>query len=336
MKTDKEKKSNYVGKYSPSRLDKRLYVYLICLFFSILFWFLTTLNRDYISDVTYNASFVNLPVGKILVKDLPSKIKIRVEASGFTMLGVRYDAKKDTLFIDASSVLKYLNNDDGLEVYYLLLNNQLAAMGEQLGSSIKVKRIVPDTVTFLFDKKDEKIVPVKLNLKYSFARQHQQNGDIKIIPSKIIIRGPKSVLKDITYLETELYKLSDLTENTSAVIPLKQRESKGKLEVGIGSVVAQIKVEKYTETEIDLPITVLNIPFGYKVNTFPKTIKLKLKVPLSKYEQLSPELFSIVGDMKQLTNFSSNRLKLSIDKYPNFVNGLSLESPYVEFIIRKI
>jgi hypothetical protein len=42
------------------------------------------------------------------------------------------------------------------EIYYLLLNNQLALMGEQLGGSMKVEKIFPDTVTFVFDQKSQK------------------------------------------------------------------------------------------------------------------------------------------------------------------------------------
>ena len=42
---------------------------------------------------------------------------------------------------------------------------------EKVGS-MKVEKIFPDTVTFVFDQKSQKIVPVKLNLTYSFAKQY--------------------------------------------------------------------------------------------------------------------------------------------------------------------
>ncbi len=335
MKQNKEKDQNFLRRLSASRLDKRLYVYLVCLLFSILFWILTAFSREYITDVTYNAVFVNLPNGKALVKDLPDKIKIRVTSNGFSLLGIRYDAKFDTLFIDASSLRKYMGNNDGIDVYYLLLNNQLSSMAEQLGTSLKVNRIMPDTVTFLFDKTEQKIVPVKLNLQYSFARQHQQSGKVKVIPSQVVLNGPRTLLKEIEFLETEVYKLTDIKGNTKVVVPLKALK-KGSIEFGLKSVVAEIKAEKYTESEIELPVQVINVPFGYFVKTFPKSIKIKFKVPLSRYEMVTAKLFKLVADMKQTTFGGSNRLKVTLTQQPDYISNVSLESQYVEFIYRKL
>lgn len=337
MKTFSEKKNRFLTKFSPKRLDKRLYVFLICLAFSSLFWLLTVLSKEYTSQVVFNACFINLPADKILIKDLPTSVRVRVKATGFTLLNVQYSAQNDTLFIDASNVRKYLSNNENSsnEVYFLLLNNQLNLMADQLGGRIVVERIMPDTVTFLFDQKTQKIVPVKLNLNYTFAKQYQQGGKIKIIPSNIVVKGPKSLLDKIDYLETEIQEIAGIEATKKHVIPLKEN-TETSIDYGISSVIAEIPAEKYTEAEIELPIKVENIPFGYVVKTFPSKVKVKYHVSLQNYESIKPDQFRLVANMNNVDDIIKNRIKIELVEFPPSVSNTRIETPQVEFIIRKL
>jgi len=334
-KTILEKSNSLFTKFSPKRLDKRMSVFMICLLFSSLFWLLTVFRKEYNTDISFNACFLNLPADKILIKDLPSKITIKIKASGFALLGVQYSAKNDTLFIDASNVKKYLNDKSTNEIYYLLLNNQLSLMAEQLGGSMKVEKIFPDTVTFVFDQKSQKIVPVKLNLTYSFAKQYQLNGKVKVIPSNIMIKGPKSVLDHIHYLETKSEKISNIESTKRHIIPLNIQQNKG-VDYGIHSIVAEIPVEKYTEAEIMLPIHIKNVPFGYVVKTFPSQVKIKYNVSLDNYDLVKPEQFAVEANIAEINDISNNRIKLRLVKQPSIISKAKMIEPQVEFIMRKL
>ncbi len=334
-RTIQEKSDSLLTKFSPKRLDKRLSVFIICLLFSTLFWLLTVFSKEYTTDISYNACFLNLPVDKILIKDLPSKIKIKIKASGFALLGVQYSAKYDTLFIDASNVKKYLSDKTANEIYYLLLNNQLSLMAEQLGGSMKVEKIFPDTVTFVFDQKSQKIVPVKLNLTYSFAKQYQLNGKVKVIPSNIIIKGPKSVLDQIDFLETKQHNINDIGSTKRHLIPLESNNNQG-VDFGIKAVVAEIPVEKYTEAEIMLPINIKNVPFGFVVKTFPSQVKIKYNVSLDNYDLVKPEQFKVEANLAEINDISNNRIKVRLVKQPGIISKAKIIDPQVEFIMRKL
>jgi hypothetical protein len=334
-RTIQEKSDSLLTKFSPKRLDKRLSVFMICLLFSSLFWLLTVFSKEYTTNITFNACFLNLPADKILIKDLPSKIDIKIKAAGFALLGVQYSAKNDTLFIDASNVKKYLSDKSASEVYYLLLNNQLSLMAEQLGGSMKVEKIFPDTVTFVFDQKSQKIVPVKLNLTYSFAKQYQLNGKVKVIPSNIIIKGPKSVLDEIDFLETKQHNIKDIGSTKRHLIPLKSKSNQG-VDFGIKAVVAEIPVEKYTEAEIMLPINIKNVPFGFVVKTFPSQVKIKYNVSLDNYDVVKPEQFIVEVNLSEINDISNNRIKVRLVKQPTIISKAKIIDPQVEFIMRKL
>lgn len=336
MKKDiQEKRNSLLSKFSPKRLDKRLYVFIICLLFSTLFWLLTVFSKEYTTDISFNACFLNLPADKILIKDLPSKIAVKVKASGFSLLGVQYSAKNDTLFIDASNVKKHLSDNTTNEIYYLLLNNQLSLMAEQLGGRMKVEKIFPDTVTFVFDQKSQKIVPIKLNLSYSFAKQYQQNGKVKVIPSNIIIKGPKSVLDEINFLETEAKNINGIESTKRHIIPL-QKNANQSVDYGIKSVVAEIPAEKFTEAELMLPITIKNVPFGYVVKTFPAQVKVKYNVSLQNYDLVKPEQFVVEANLAATNDINNNRIKVRLVKQPAQISKLKIINPHVEFIMRKL
>ncbi len=334
-KTNSSQSNSLLSKFSPKRLDKRLSVFMICLLFSSMFWLLTVFSKEYTAEVSFNACFLNLPSDKILIKDLPSKVAVKIKASGFSLLGVQYSAKLDTLFIDASNVKKYLNDNNTNEIYYLLLNNQLSLMAEQLGGSMKVEKIYPDTVTFVFDQKAQKIVPVKLNLTYSFAKQYQLNGAVKIIPSRILIKGPKTLLNEIDFLETEAHQIAQIEATKKHIIPLKVSNNQS-VDYGIASIVAEIPTEKYTEAEVVLPVQVKNVPFGYVVKTFPSQVKVKYNVSLQHYDLVKPEQFLIEANINEKIGISNNRIKLNLVKIPAIVSKAKIINPQVEFIMRKL
>lgn len=334
-KTIREKSTIIRTRFSPKRLDKRLSVFIVCLLFACLFWLLTVFSKEYTTDISFNATFINLPANKILIQDLPTKVAVKIKASGFSLLGVQYSAKNDTLFIDASNVRKHLNDNNTNEIYYLLLNNQLSLMAEQLGGSMKVEKIYPDTVTFVFDQKSQKIVPVKLNLTYSFAKQYQLKGKIKVVPANILIKGPKSVLNDISFIETMPHQISSIETTKRHIVPLQKNTTQG-VDYGIKAVVAEIPAEKYTEVEAMLPITVKNAPFGYVVKTFPAKVKVKYNVSLDNYDLVKPEQFVVEANLSATNDISNNRIKVRLVKQPGIISKAKIINPQVEFIMRKL
>jgi hypothetical protein len=331
------KKSKVLVRFSPKRLDKRLYVFLICLLFSSLFWLLTVFSKEYTTDIAFNACFLNLPANKILVEKLPTSIAVRIKASGFALLGVQYSARRDTLFIDASNVKKQLNSNKNnqSEIYYLLLNNQLNSMADQLGGSMEIERITPDTVTFVFDQKSQKIVPVKLNLTYNFAKQYQLKGKVKIVPANIIVKGPRSLLDQINFIETHPKSINNISSTRQHILPIKNNQLQS-IDYGLHAVVAEIPAEKYTEAEMVLPVRVKNMPAGYVVKTFPSEIKVTYNVSLDNYELIKPDMFMIEADFAANDEINNNRIKVKLRRYPEQVSKVKIINPQVEFILRKI
>jgi hypothetical protein len=316
------------------KLNSSLGIFFVCLLLSVLLWLLTVFGKPYNTTISFATRFFNLPTNKTLVNRLPRQVNVRVKGTGFSLMAAFYNAKYDTLLIDGQNIRK-LYDQQSNEGYFLVLNNQLINIASQLGDKIEVYRIDPDTVKFMFDQKTGKIVPVKVNISYHFAKQYQQSGPIKIYPSKILIKGPGLLLEDIDIIETKNIVLTGIDKTTKTLVPLKIPAQNGNIEYPTKWAVIEIPAEKFTEAEISLPVKVVNGPPGFKVKTFPSEITVKYNVALSNYGQVNQSMFEVVVDFKAIENANASKLTVKLVKLPGMVSNARLVNKKVEFILHR-
>jgi hypothetical protein len=149
------------------------------------------------------------------------------------------------------------------------------------------------------------------------------------------VKGPKSLLDQINFLETNPKNITNISSTKQHILPLKNEQLKS-VDYGLHAVVAEIPAEKYTEAEIVLPVRVKNMPFGYVVKTFPSEIKVTYNVSLANYELVKPEMFLIEADFAATDEITNNRIKVKLIRQPDLVSKVKLINPQVEFIMRKI
>ena len=309
-------------------------VFLLCLLFSIFFWLLTVFNREYTTSISFATRFLNLPPEKILVNKLPQKVSVEVSGTGFELIGANFNAQSDTLYVDAFNINK-LYNESANEHSFLLLNNQLPLIARQLGERIKVNHIDPDTVKFFFGQKSEKRIPVKLNLKLSFAPQFHQSAPVKLNPSSVLVKGPGIWLEDIDILETAPVVLRNLNKTTRITVPLQLEDRRANIDYTMKTVTVDIPVERYTEKTLEVPVQVVNAPAGYIAKSFPGRVQLKFNTSLTLYNQIRAADFEVYADLRSVENAGSQRLKLRIRRQPDAITGLKMIPEKVEYVIRK-
>ena len=73
--------------------NKKLNVFLLFLVLSFVFWMLIKLSRTYTSSVEINLSYTDLPKNKMLQAEPKSKVKVTLDAVGFTLLKYKFSKK---------------------------------------------------------------------------------------------------------------------------------------------------------------------------------------------------------------------------------------------------
>src|SRR5689334_18490857 len=85
------------------KFNKRVQVILVCLFVSIVFWFLIAMSKTYTDKFIFPVQYINFPDQRIVVNDLPKTITLMVKTSGFRILSYRFTKTQEPVTIDVAA-----------------------------------------------------------------------------------------------------------------------------------------------------------------------------------------------------------------------------------------
>ena len=119
----------------------------------------------------------------------------------------------------------------------------------------------------------------------------------------------------------------NVSESFSATVPLDLHN--GQLRSNETEVVAKVAVEKYTETDVKVPI---NSPDTHQMRFFPEAMTVKCLVALKDYPSISTEDFRVEVDTAQL-HAMMPLLDVSLKSWPQYVQVLSTSPDKVEYLI---
>ncbi len=311
-------------------LNKRVITFLVCLLISVFFWLLMTLSKEYSIMVQFPVEYINLPADKVVSNDLPDAVDIEIKAKGFSLLAYKLRKRHETISIDVNDA-KQLNNKN---VYYLLSNSRSDKITAQFSNDIHVLKISPDTMFINFNKKVSKLVPVKYNLSLVFNKQFNLTDSISIQPKYITVSAESEVIDKINFVETQSITLKNISKSISIKLPIIKAPEFKHVEFSQMSVKATINVTKYTETSLELPVEVENLPAGYTLKTFPDKVGVKFNVGFKNYDKITPVDFRAIVDYKKIDQ-ESNKLKIQLIKIPDGIRNVKLVTEKVEYIISK-
>lgn len=317
----------YFKSHHELHIKRNVITYGVCLVIATILWFLNTLNKEYITELTYPIRYSDLPKGKLLVSEPPKNMTLEIKAHGFALL--RYSIGTSFLPI-VVNVNSLLDRKDLLE-YTINTADIKERISTQLNSDIKLLSIKPETITFKFSKFESKKVPVIPQVNYSLKRQYMLKNDISVTPDYVEISGPASILDTLKGVYTSPIKLKDLskdvTKNVSfAEIPGTQiSESDAKVKV---------EVERFTESKKKATIKVNNLPDSLLIRLFPQNIDFTFDIGLSRYESVSDTSFSFSVDYEQIAT-NPAALRINVDKQPPHIKSLVLMPESVEYLIEK-
>jgi len=312
-----------------AKFNQRFVIFIFFLIVSTVIWYLSKLNHEYSTSLSYPVRYESLPKGKVLVGEPPRKIQLKVKAFGYTLLKCKLGAALSPIELDLNKHLSY--SYEGSKVKQFVLTYRLRnSVVKQLGSEILLEGIEPDTLTLeLADMVSKKVI-VKPDFEVNFEQQYMQSGYLDLEPDSITISGPKSIIDTINEVSTKEVKFKKLNQKVSkkvSLIPINQ------VSFSKRNVMLSLPVEKYTEITVKVPVSIDNQPDSVKLLFIPKAVDVKCNVVLSKYFTLSPSMFKADVDYTQISSSLSKKLKVKLSIVPDFVKLVDYTPKYVEYII---
>jgi hypothetical protein len=312
--------------------NRKLLIFLFFLLLSVVFWFLTALNKDYNTVIPYPVKYIKLPAGKVITNDVAEQLDLNVQARGFTLLRLKLQSKLSPLLFDVKSFsLNAVPEQESLTIF-IITGMAIEKIQQQLTSEIKIVDVSPDTLFVQLVDKYTKLAPLKPDLILNYEKQYMQVGDLVITPDSVSLSGPKNLIDTISSVSTMPEKVMGLRKNTELVLDLKPIN---KVEFSVQKVVVNIPVEKFTEESIKIPLEVINMPDSLFLRTFPTSIEVTYRVGLSNYNKVSEHMFMAVLDYSTKGTSLGNKLAVELTKIPAYVQVTNFYPKSVEYIIEK-
>jgi hypothetical protein len=302
-------------------------VFAVCLLIATGLWFLNSLSKDYSATVNYPVRFVNPPDELFLTSNPPSRLKLKVEAHGFSLLRHKLSLSVSPVVLDLTSIWE----EQGIAQNILTIQTQnlIGRISDQVSSEITINDISPKVLTFIFDSLTVKNLPVNVNIKPQFKPQFYQNGEITTQPDSIQITGPASVLDTIQSLNTETLEIKNIDSDIERTVKIIHPKNTSIVEEKI---FVKIPVERFTEKEITVPVLVKNKPQDLNIKLFPAEVKISFLVGLSEYENITAADFKAFVDYNE-ADYDTETLEINIESRPSFIQMLRISPQAVEFLI---
>lgn len=169
---------------------------LVALLFSISIWFYVQGKGAIETALKYNVFFTNIPEGLYLEEANTSEISVWVKGPKHLLT-------------------KFLNNSNKLEISLKgqksgRITVNLYSENFDLPSNFQIIRIQPEKITL-------KLTPF-LERKVRVLAIYNGNKKISIYPSHVIVRGPKNIVENILYVQTE--KIPDVKDRKDIYVKL--------------------------------------------------------------------------------------------------------------------
>ncbi len=313
-------------------INRNVAVFSFFLLLSFIFWYINALSKDITGSVNFPVRYTNFPENLALVNELPDKLTLELEGSGYSLLRARISGNNTPLIIDVdNSGLSVRDNETELEFFIHSYNLRESFM-RQLRNNFEITSVQPDSINFVFDKVIVRKVPVKPDIKVNLQKQFMINGNIVTDPDSVEISGPRTIIDTIMFVETEFHEFNQVKEQITRNLEI---EPIRKIGISHKKIEITVPVEQYTEEVIDVGIRIINKPDTAEVRLFPDMVSVQYNIALSDYNRMQEIPLDAVVDMKNLDIRKVDRLNVEMINLPPFITNVRYNPMQVEYIIEK-
>ncbi len=315
------------------KLNYKMTVFVICLAISTLIWFLIKLSDIYNTEISFPIKFINPPKGKILVNDVDSIITLNIQDKGYTIAALKYLRHATPFEVDLSKLRLHRVG----RFYDARINtiNWAQSLANDYGFEGEIFHIYPDTMYFLFEGEASRKIPVKPDVSIDFKKQFFLYDSIRTEPFEVSVSGLNLEIDTVKFIKTEHIDFKNLDDSINIVVKLVKPKVPGSVIIQPENVSLIIPVEKFTESEITIPLTEKNNTTNLRLKLFPESVKILYLVALKDYKKISPEMFICTVDLSKANENENTKIPVIADTFPKFVKIIRIQPSEVDYLILK-
>ena len=294
-------------------------VFLIFLVLAISSSLIGKLTSTYDKNIIFKLEVIDVPKDKVIYEKSHDSVLLKVRGYGFNL--AKYYFETPSLEISVKK-LKEINNT--------FLWDQKENFNEtklSFDSSVEMLNISEDSLFFYFDQYISQKKYIKPNVSIDYKPGYDSFKPYLITNDSVTILGPKDILEEIEYVDTEFVRLNNVNSDVNINLNLL-KPAFDDLTFDFTDVQYKLEVDQYTEEIINIPVNILG-DNNYKYNFYPKELSVKYFISVDNYKKTSPIDFRI----ECLFDQNQSVLIPSLTKKPNFVKNVKLSSNQIQLII---
>ena len=307
--------------------NKNFKTYSFFLIFTAFLWFALQFSKNYAKEINFDIKYTKVDSDKFVLPQSDQNVSLTLEGNGFQLLKfyifnkpLKLDVRKATGKTPEKS---WYTGREMLDVFKSSLNYN----GKVTFSS-------KDTITVNYSKIVTKDISIRIKENIKFAQGFTSLKGMISSKKTISVKGPEFILDTLKFIDTKVIELDELQKSYKGEIRLNIERLSKNIKIKEKKVPVAIEVDKLTEGEFSLPIQILNVTKGQRVQLFPKEVSVIFGVALKNYPKLKATDFRIVADMKK-ANPEGNTLTLKLEKTSDLVYNVRLSEKEVQFIVIK-
>lgn len=306
--------------------NKKLRVFLLFLFLSILFWSLIKLSKEYIAEVEFDLSYSDVPQNKLIQNEPDEKVTLTLRTVGFKLLN--YGFKRRVLDYSLSEISRKTGS-----LYFSETKSNINFLQAQLSAETVVLNIEPDTLFFDLGVKKSKKVSVQSRVDFQFKTGFNFVKPYELSAKEITIAGPEKIIDTIDNVFTEPFEVKNISESFEQKIKLiSPNES---VVLSTDEIVVSGEVDKITDGSYTIPFEIINLPRNVIISTYPKEVKVVYQVALKDFNKIPENSFRVQCDYSQTENNGLDYLIPKIVDKPEIIHDVKIVPNKIEFLIKK-
>lgn len=307
--------------------DRRIVVFSICLLIATVLWFLNALSKNYTTTLSYPVKYINPPKNQYLTNTPSSKLELKVNAYGFTLLRHKLAFSFSPILLDMTYIRENTAPDGN--TWSVRTNDLRRQISDQVSKEISITDISPNIITLVFDSLKTKMTGVRPDVTIDLEPQFYLTDSVTVEPHAVKITGPAAIVDTLNFLETahkEFYGVNSTIEKVVKVLHPEHTD------ISTKEVKLIIPVERFTEKKLKVPVEVMSEEYKNKIKIFPSEVTVTFMVSLSEYEHINP------SDFRAYVNYDQHKsdnetLDIIIGSKPQNIKMLRKSPENVEFLI---
>ena len=285
-------------------------------------WLIIKLSDTYTVTVPFAIHYVDIPASQ-LIQDNDQEISASVTTTGFKLLNYYFKKRKNRKIDISLKEVKYKKTED--ETYSFSSRYIIDEIGELLSSNANDIILTDDVQYFNMSRLASKKVKVVPETNFLFETQYNYYGEPSATPDSITIYGSMSDINSTKEVKTKVITRKNVNQSivTKAEIDLDKM-----LTADYNEVEVSVNVEKYTESEVIVPIT---IPENLNIHLYPNKATVKYIVAMKDYAIINTMSFKAVADTTDM--LFRDVLPVQLVLYPNNTQIIGIDPKEVEYII---